>query len=390
MVKVAMSRPETRAPLLNLLGDGPRFGEDGDAGDHEWLSYDQWSELHGNLLKCVKNMVMEPQTLDNMQAGGAISKLVPFLKGGHEQPGAGSGGRDRGGARSGGNLHDVAMLALFYLCRINRGRQEQAARAGIIPHLQRAIRARSNNQHTAVAILCDLPHSSASARSALWEQGSCAFFITLLDKEYWQIDVLRALAEWLGHESSCPALGGAAGDDIGRRLLGEGEQLSVSRVESVLIETRSIQAIVNVFCRSQNFEACLETLLTIVSKSAVMAAAMGNSSLFITEVVHRLTYPKAIVRKNLLMIVKCLYKHHTDRLSMAVDFNLYAIVKQLAKDDRMVRVHAAVVLLHDGGVDDDMVYTCSCFLVLLSYMPWHVCGASPSMCPPLMFFLFLM
>lgn len=104
----------------------------------------------------------------------------------------------------------------------------------------------------------------------------------------------------------------------------------VSRVESVLLKAESVHAIVNAFCRSNNFEACLAAVLRIVSKSAVMSAALGSSSLFVTEVVRRLAYPKAIVRKSLLNVAKCLYKHHRDRMRLAVHFNLFTVVKQLS------------------------------------------------------------
>jgi len=39
------------------------------------------------------------------------------------------------------DMHNQVLNALFNLCKINRARQEQAARAGIVPHLKEIISA---------------------------------------------------------------------------------------------------------------------------------------------------------------------------------------------------------------------------------------------------------
>ena len=91
------------------------------------------------LLKALRWLSMVPPNLDLLQEAGAIATLVPLL--------------------AWKATHPWAMIALFYLCRINRSRQEQAARAGIVPHLQRAIADRSNQRQFALPPLCDLAHA---------------------------------------------------------------------------------------------------------------------------------------------------------------------------------------------------------------------------------------
>ena len=68
-------------------------------------------------------MSMEPKTLRSIEQAGAIRALVmllgrrlsPFFK----------------------DVENLVLQCLFYLCRVSRRRQEQAAKHGIVPHLQK-------------------------------------------------------------------------------------------------------------------------------------------------------------------------------------------------------------------------------------------------------------
>ena len=76
------------------------------------------------------------------------------------------------------------MLSLFYLCRLNPGRQEQAAAYGIVPFLQEAIRERSPVRQFALPLLCDLAAAAGAGpkvRMHLRKHKSAEFLVTLLN-----------------------------------------------------------------------------------------------------------------------------------------------------------------------------------------------------------------
>jgi hypothetical protein len=74
------------------------------------------------ILRSIRNITMDVNTLDLLEAAGAIPALIPILSSTYPE-----------------NVNQ-ALLSLYYLCQIKASRQEQAAVAGIIPHLQRFIR----------------------------------------------------------------------------------------------------------------------------------------------------------------------------------------------------------------------------------------------------------
>lgn len=134
------------------------------------------------LLKCIKNMSMEPAALVELENCGAIGALIPLLT---------SPLRDR-------CLNHV-LPCMYNLCRINKRRQEQAAVQGLIPHLQRLITEESHLRQFALPIICDMAHASTATRAELWSSNGLVFFINLLHEKYWQTFALNSLAVWYGH-----------------------------------------------------------------------------------------------------------------------------------------------------------------------------------------------
>jgi hypothetical protein len=88
------------------------------------------------------------------------------------------------------------MPCMFNLCRISKRRQEQAAEAGLIPHLQRLVNEDSHLKQFALPIICDIAHASQRARNILWEQHGVKFYLNLLQENYWQINALNSLSTW--------------------------------------------------------------------------------------------------------------------------------------------------------------------------------------------------
>lgn len=85
---------------------------------------------------------------------------------------------------------------MYYLSTISPDRQEQAARAGLIPHLQRFIRINSQLKQFALPILFQLAKTSKKTRLELKKYNGVAFFLDLLEDSYWRQYALDAIALW--------------------------------------------------------------------------------------------------------------------------------------------------------------------------------------------------
>lgn len=84
--------------------------------------------------------------------------------------------------------------------------------------------------------------------------------------------------------------------------------------------------------------------------------ALGSSPTFIVEVMERLHYPKAVVGKTLLSMLRQIHQHHSAPAALVRDFDLYQIVLKLSQNESQVLVaELAAQLLQDfdGHTDDD-------------------------------------
>ena len=54
--------------------------------------------------------------------------------------------------------------------------------------------------------------------------------------------------------------------------------------------------------------------------------------MFIIELIKRLHYPLATVKKTLLLTLQSLFEHHDKPKQFILDYNLYAIVKNLGRE----------------------------------------------------------
>ncbi|ETV64665.1 STE/STE11/CDC15 protein kinase, variant 1 [Aphanomyces astaci] len=149
--------------------------------------HDAYSMAMVKILKCIRNMSMEPNTLENLDRAGTIPTLVQVLT-------------DESSPQI-KDIQNIVLHAMFYLCRINRNRQTHAAQAGLIPYLQRVTQTRSPLKQFVLPIMCDLASASATAREHLWACDGVTFFLTLLSDKFWQIDAMKAIAAWLVHDT---------------------------------------------------------------------------------------------------------------------------------------------------------------------------------------------
>ncbi|GMF13535.1 unnamed protein product [Phytophthora lilii] len=255
------------------------------------------------ILKCIRNLSMEPLTLEKLDRAGAIPTLVRLL---NEQE---TGGPSISEAKR-KEVENIVLQSMFYLCRINRNRQTHAAQAGVIPSLIKVVRNSSPLKQFALPILCDLAHASPTARAHLWTYDSVSLFLELLEDKYWQIDAIKSISVWLVHDTV--------------------------KMENVLLVPENLMKIMVCFHNALDteLENLLEPLLEMMSRSVRLNQALGRSGMFVMEILKRLRLiPKAIVRKNLLKMLKSLFESHTSPIQFLVEYNLRPIVYALAQDE---------------------------------------------------------
>ena len=110
-----------------------------------------------------------------------------------------------------------------------------------------------------------------------------------------------------------------------------------------MLRPRSLQRLVALFqtAQSNHFENYAKELLLMLNRSARLAAAIGRSSLFMQELVARLSFPKAEVRLNLLKMLKVIADRQDSRAELQyllLEHDLLPVVNALSRDSGRVLV----------------------------------------------------
>lgn len=261
---------------------------------------------------------MHPNTLDYIERSGAILDLVKLLDRRRNSP------FDK-------DMGSMVLQCMFYLCRVSRRRQDQAAQSGLIPHLKRCIMANNPLKQFALPIICDLAHTSWTAREELKKNEGVKFYVMLLTEQFWQISALNSLAVWLRED--------------------------VKHVEDHLVNRTNITCLVNLFCNveQQNFENVLDPIVDMMAKSSKLAKALGGSDHFLKETARRLRSRRAIVRKRLLQMLQTLPP------SAVAKHGLKPIIRDLSRDGTHVLVvEIALQLLADISTYPWPLNVCRC------------------------------
>eukprot|EP00301_Raphidiophrys_heterophryoidea_P006520 c12626_g1_i2.p1 GENE.c12626_g1_i2~~c12626_g1_i2.p1 ORF type:complete len:1006 (+),score=281.74 c12626_g1_i2:443-3460(+) len=223
-----------------------------------------------NLLKCIKILSMDPNALAGLEGAGVVSTLVVCL--------------DYYVAVDVSKEHQNQILnSLFHLCKLNRRRQEEAALAGLVPHLQEFINLNSPLKQFALPIICEFAHANNQAREILWQSDGVDFFMSLLYQEYWQVKALEALNVWLSEERH--------------------------RVEPLLLQPQNIRTMIDLFDPHPNnyFQNLLDPFLSLLTASPRLRQAVGVTSI-LPRILERLSHPNSIVRVRLLQIIHILFE----------------------------------------------------------------------------------
>lgn len=253
------------------------------------------------MLKFIKNLSMLATTLDALQNSNAIEVLTDLLNASMKAP----------------HFRDVSnqvLNTMYNLCRLSKARQEDAALSGVIPLLQRIVKTERPLKEFALPILCDMAHSGKVGRKLLWQNKGLQFYIGLLADQYWAVTALDAIFIWLQEETA--------------------------KVEEHLLASAGFsEAIVKCFNESKAdaFENLLEPLQKLLRLSPPVAASLAHPDLF-TRTMLRLHSKKALVRLNLLRIIRSICDASDEQGTLIRTYGLLDSVADLAAHDPAILV----------------------------------------------------
>lgn len=116
-------------------------------------------------------------------------------------------------------------------------------------------------------------------------------------------------------------------------------QAETARVEDVLTRETSLDAIVDCFVSSKanSFENLLDPVLKMCRLSKLITLGIAKPRFF-QRLIDRLGHSKAVVRLNLLRILKTICDVHPNRTALVEKYGLYEIVEKLSNQDGAVLV----------------------------------------------------
>ena len=88
------------------------------------------------------------------------------------------------------------LVILFNCCRMNKSRQEYAAKAGIVPFLKQSILSNIPTKQFAIQLLCEMVMSGRNTRKYLWDCNILSLYLDLLDNISWKIVALESIINW--------------------------------------------------------------------------------------------------------------------------------------------------------------------------------------------------
>ncbi|KAH9922944.1 uncharacterized protein B0H18DRAFT_1085777 [Fomitopsis serialis] len=252
------------------------------------------------MLKAVKHLSMNANLLEVLQNANAMEILVKILD-------------ERSSGPYGTEMSNHIFQTCYNLCRLNKGRQEEAAQAGIIPGLKRVFESGSPLKQFALPILCDLASAGKTCRTLLWQHDGLGLYLRLLEDPYFQVSALESILSWLQDETA--------------------------RIEDQLTKPESLDALLRCFvnAKSNSFENLLDPFLKMCRLSTTITIGLAKSQFF-KRIIDKLNHSKAVVRLNLLRILRTVCEAHPNRAMLVERYGIYDIVVKLSKEDGAVLV----------------------------------------------------
>lgn len=284
------------------------------------------------MLKFIKNLSMLSTTLDALQNSNAIDVLTDLLRVGSQE----AHYRE---------ISNQILNTIYNLCRLNKSRQEEAAGDGIIPVLQRIIKTKGPLKEFALPVLCDMASSGKVGRSQLWRNKGLSFYISLLSDEFWQVTALDAIFVWYG---------GSAYNETMIALTSHRLQEETAKVEEHLLDSSFTSGIIKCFttAKANAFENLLEPLQKLLRLSPSIALSLAHTDLF-RRILQKFQSNKAVVRLNLLRIVRSICDASDDRDVLINRYGLQDSIQRLAENDGAVLVrNMAGELIKSSATND--------------------------------------
>ena len=133
-------------------------------------------------------------------------------------------------------------------------------------------------------------------------------YFRLLDDPYFQVSALESVLSWLQDETA--------------------------RVEDELLKPEAIDALLKCFvtAKANSFENLLDPFLKITRLSTPVTIAMTKSSAFFKRIIDRLGQnSRAVVRLNLLRILRGVCEVHPNRAMLVERYGLLGVVEKLSR-----------------------------------------------------------
>ncbi|KAI0299616.1 hypothetical protein BC826DRAFT_932423 [Russula brevipes] len=253
-----------------------------------------------HMLKAIKHLSMNATLLEVLQNANAIEILTRILD-------------EQSSGPHSAEMSNHVFQTCYNLCRLNKGRQEEAAQAGIIPLLVRVIESSSPLRQFALPILCDLASAGKSCRMLLWQHDGLEMYIKLLTDPYFQVSALESILSWLQEETA--------------------------RVEDQLAKAKSLDALLKCFvsAKAGSFENLLDPFLKICRMSTSIAIGIAKAQFF-RRITEKLGNSKAVVKLNLLRILRTVCDVHPNRALLVERYGIHETVASLRRDDGAVLV----------------------------------------------------
>lgn len=249
------------------------------------------------LLKSIKQLSMDNNTLSPLEQVGAITELINLfpLKGISPE------------------CINQVIQTLYNLTRIDRGRQDQAAKAGIIPHLMKIIEENSPLKQFALEIILDLG-KTPSGRVELAKLNGVEFYLSLLTEyETWRFHTFDVLAQWMRDDQ---------------------------KIQQIMTKSKNLDIFVNAFITSTRviFDKSIRSISTIVSYCPPIVALLSKNRAFVSSILNNVLNVtiSTPVRVDLMKIVRSLCEATTDFPSFAKTHKLEKVLKQLSNDKILV------------------------------------------------------
>lgn len=118
-------------------------------------------------------------------------------------------------------------------------------------------------------------------------------------------------------------------------------QDETARIEDQLLKVEAIDALINCFVHSKanSFENLLDPFLKLTRISTPITLAIAKSSVFFKRILDRLGHNgKAVVRLNLLKLLRSIVEVHPNRALLVERYGLLDVVEKLSKGDGAVLV----------------------------------------------------